>query len=156
MIYGVYFHHFCIYIFLFNFILNSYAIYSVLLTKYISSDEPITILYGRMSCFVLIIFGLPRFIMFGFDMSFQDIPLSLLLFIILKALFTNFISDILYAKSVLLTSPTVASLGLTLSIPIAFFLDFILNKPNPTLIAIIGAILMVIGFVLMNYSSISQ
>lgn len=155
MICGVYFHHFCIYFYI-KYNNYSYAIYSVLLTKYISNDEPITILYGRMSCLVLIIFGLPRFIMFGFDMSFQDIPLSLLIFIILKALFTNFISNILYAKSVLLTSPTVASLGLTLSIPIAFFLDFILNKPNPTLIAIVGAILMVIGFILMNYSSISQ
>lgn len=106
-----------------------------------------------MSFIVIIFFGIPRFVMYGINMSYTNIPLKLFLQILSKALCVNLFSDVLYAKAILLTSPTVAAVGLTLSIPCAYIFDFIIEKSIPSPLALLGALLMIIGFILLNKTS---
>lgn len=46
---------------------------------------------------------------------------------ILKGFIDNVISDLLWARAVLLTSPTVATVALTLTIPMAMVSDWIIH-----------------------------
>ena len=72
--------------------------------------------------------------------------------IVVKGLFDNVLSDYLWARSIVLTSATVASVGLGLTIPLALLSDvFIMDETSVlTLGSIIGATLVLIGFVFTN------
>jgi solute carrier family 35 protein F5 len=71
--------------------------------------------------------------------------------LVLKGLFDNVLSDYLWARAVVLTSATVATVGLGLTIPLAFASDFILRHPNVLDFAsILGALAVLAGFVLVN------
>ena len=71
--------------------------------------------------------------------------------IVINGLFNNVISDYLWARSVVLTSATVATVGLGLTIPLAFASDVffgsedVLNSES-----ILGAVFVLFGFVFVN------
>ncbi len=77
---------------------------------------------------------------------------TILLFLILKGLLDNVISDYLWARAVILTSATVASVGLGLTIPMAFFADWITGNPDVErhLGDVLGAMCVLFGFVFVN------
>eukprot|EP00758_Cryptobia_borreli_P014631 Tbor_TRINITY_DN5939_c0_g1::TRINITY_DN5939_c0_g1_i5::g.18729::m.18729/K15289/SLC35F5; solute carrier family 35, member F5 len=70
-----------------------------------------------------------------------------------SAIGTN-LSDVMLAKSVLLTSPLVATLGLSLTIPIAMLADSIMKSKEYSPLYILGALLVIIGFVTVNLRSV--
>ena len=51
-----------------------------------------------------------------------------------------------WARAILLTTPTVATVGCSLTIPIAFASDFVLHGKVPNGLAVLGAVLVVGGF----------
>lgn len=51
-----------------------------------------------------------------------------------------------WARAILLTTPTVATVGCSLTIPIAFASDFVLHGDVPKGLSVFGASLMVVGF----------
>jgi solute carrier family 35 protein F5 len=60
-------------------------------------------------------------------------------------------SDYLWLRAVLLTNATVATVGLGLTIPLAFVSDVVLGKPNVlTVTSLFGATAVLLGFVLVN------
>ena len=62
-----------------------------------------------------------------------------------------FYSDYLWLRAVLLTNATVATVGLGLTIPLAFGSDLIMGKPDVlTPSSIFGALTVLFGFVLVN------
>lgn len=68
-----------------------------------------------------------------------------------KGLFDNVLSDYLWARAVVLTSATVATVGLGLTIPLAFASDIVLGRPNVMDAgSIVGALSVLLGFVLVN------
>mmetsp|Transcript_16121 Transcript_16121/g.52522 ORF Transcript_16121/g.52522 Transcript_16121/m.52522 type:complete len:272 (+) Transcript_16121:400-1215(+) len=73
--------------------------------------------------------------------------------LLLKGLADNVLSDTLWAKAVLLTSPAVATVGLSLTVPIAIASELVLPRgwlvdPSPpTPLRLAGALLVVAGFV---------
>jgi solute carrier family 35 protein F5 len=72
--------------------------------------------------------------------------------LIIKGLLDNVLSDYLWARSVILTSATVATVGLGLTIPLAFLSDVALGRPNVLdMTSILGAHSVLLGFVLVNY-----
>ena len=71
---------------------------------------------------------------------------------VISGLFNNVISDYLWARSVVLTSSTVATVGLSITIPMAMVADFLVHSQSPTGLSSGGAILVVIGFCLVNIS----
>jgi solute carrier family 35, member F5 len=71
--------------------------------------------------------------------------------VVLKGLFDNVISDYLWLRSVILTNATIATVGLGLTIPMAFASDFFLGTADVvTLWSIVGAMTVMVGFVLVN------
>ena len=66
-------------------------------------------------------------------------------------------SDYLWLRAVLLTNATVATVGLGLTIPLAFGSDLLLGKPNVlTPSSIFGALTVLSGFVLVNIGNNSN
>jgi len=64
--------------------------------------------------------------------------------------FVNILSDYFWARSILLTSPLIASVGLCLTIPLALLSDFFFSHVNETQLYILGSACVVVGFVLVN------
>jgi solute carrier family 35 protein F5 len=77
---------------------------------------------------------------------------TIFLFLILKGLLDNVISDYLWARAVILTSATVASVGLGLTIPMAFVADSIMGNAEEKrhLGDVLGAMCVLFGFVFVN------
>ncbi|CAM6084248.1 unnamed protein product [Calypogeia fissa] len=62
-----------------------------------------------------------------------------------KGLFDNVLSDYLWARAVLLTTPTAATAGLTIQVPIAAVVDTI-RGVIPSKMNVVGAVAVLIGF----------
>lgn len=71
-------------------------------------------------------------------------------FMILNGLCNTVLSDYLWARAVVLTSPTVATIGVTITIPLALISDFLLHGASPTALSGTGAFLVLCGFTLVN------
>jgi solute carrier family 35 protein F5 len=72
-------------------------------------------------------------------------------YLVVKGLLDNVLSDYLWARAVLLTSATIATVGLGLTIPLAFASDWVLGHEGiMTLESIFGALAVLIGFILVN------
>ena len=71
--------------------------------------------------------------------------------LILKGLFDNVLSDYLWARAVVLTSATVATVGLGLTIPLAFVSDVVMGRHDVlNFKSVAGALAVLAGFVLVN------
>ncbi len=68
----------------------------------------------------------------------------------------TFLSDYLWLLAMLMTSPIVVTLGLSLTIPLAVLSDLVQGKFEPTLIYWIGALLVLSGFFLVNIGTLSS
>jgi hypothetical protein len=68
----------------------------------------------------------------------------------ISGLFNNVISDYLWARSVVLTSSTVATVGLSITIPLAMVSDLLVHGNPPTALSAGGAVLVIVGFCLVN------
>jgi solute carrier family 35, member F5 len=80
-------------------------------------------------------------------------PLSPFVFLCLigKGLFDNVLSDYLWARAVVLTSATVATVGLGLTLPLAFVSDVAIGRPDvANLQSVLGATAVLTGFMLVN------
>jgi solute carrier family 35 protein F5 len=84
------------------------------------------------------------------DESVSGLSLEILLLIGIKGLFDNVLSDYLWARAVLLTSPTVATVGLSLTVPLAIVADFWFHGMLPTTVTLVASALVISGFVLIN------
>eukprot|EP00978_Attheya_sp_CCMP212_P013416 scaffold33712_cov57-Attheya_sp.AAC.7 len=72
-------------------------------------------------------------------------------FLVAKGLADNVLSDYLWARAVILTSATVATVGVGLTIPLAMVSDWIMGHGNVTSIeSIFGACAVLIGFICVN------
>ena len=90
---------------------------------------------------------------FAFDLgNVRSLTLTALAFCFISGFFDDVISDYLWGRSVLLTSPTVATVGLTLTIPMAIVVDLLLGNMSSVSspLPLVGAGLVVAGFVVVN------
>uniref|UniRef100_A0A7S2E5E0 EamA domain-containing protein n=1 Tax=Ditylum brightwellii TaxID=49249 RepID=A0A7S2E5E0_9STRA len=141
-----------------------YGMYTVVLRIKCPQDESLmsmSLLFGYVGVlnmvflspvfFHLVDFGVPSPTSAGVHLT-----TSTLLLIIGKGLFDNVLSDYLWARSVVLTSATVATVGLGLTIPMAFVCDIVLGHGEDVIQveSIFGAILVLVGFVLVNVGDV--
>ena len=82
------------------------------------------------------------------------ISLTVFGLLVLKGLFDNVLSDYLWARSIVLTSATVATVGLGLTIPLAFLSDWFISDITPSTQGVFGALSVLIGFILVNCNSL--
>lgn len=89
----------------------------------------------------------------------EQLTLFILSCLVIKGTLDNVISDYLWLRSVILTSATIATVGLGLTIPLAFLSDIILSANGKTqtgsenvlsATSILGAISVLAGFVMVN------
>ena len=71
-------------------------------------------------------------------------------FILINAVFGTVLSDVLWAMSVMYLNPTLCSVALSLTIPLAVVADVVLYDLEFNYYYIIGACLVIIGFVVMS------
>jgi solute carrier family 35 protein F5 len=71
-------------------------------------------------------------------------------FITLNGFSDTVLADYFWARAVILTSPTIATIGMSITIPIALLTDYFIKGVSATWISGLGASLVVIGFVLVN------
>jgi len=89
------------------------------------------------------------------DCKVQRLTAFVLACLITKGLLDNVLSDYLWARAIILTSATVATVGLGLTIPLALLSDIFLMQRDDVFSvgSIIGAIFVLIGFVFVNTGS---
>ena len=82
----------------------------------------------------------------------QQLTMFVFLCLVAKGLLDNVLSDYLWARSIILTSATVATVGLGLTIPLALLSDVFIMQRGDVLdtSSVIGAILVLVGFVSVN------
>jgi solute carrier family 35 protein F5 len=62
------------------------------------------------------------------------------------------LSDYLWARSILITSPLLGTIGLSLTIPVAMVFDFAWNGVHFSVLYFVGSVLVITGFLAVNWS----
>lgn len=129
-----------------------YALYSTLIRKRLPDEEAgegkasTALFFGYLGLFNALLLGPVALILHftGLE-TFHQLTLSQFGLIIGKGLLDNVLSDYLWAKAVLLTTPTAATAGLNVQIPIAAAVDSLRGKiPSP--LSVVGAVAVLVGF----------
>uniref|UniRef100_A0A7S2GQ05 EamA domain-containing protein n=1 Tax=Octactis speculum TaxID=3111310 RepID=A0A7S2GQ05_9STRA len=130
-----------------------YSVYTVLIRAQVPNEETVAmpLLFGYIGVFNMIGLVPVLLIVSSFvPQLFSGLSSEVLGFVVLKGLADNVLSDYLWALAVLYTTPTVATVGLSLTIPLAFLSDALLKGKAPTVLSALGAVSVVLGFVSVN------
>ena len=130
-----------------------YAVYTVTLKKMLPDEKlySMGIVFGLLGILSTLVFWPGLLILHYANLETFVFPSRLTVgALIMNTLVGTSLADVLWARSVVLTSPLVATLGLTLTIPLAMLFDFCFKAQlfNPLYIG--GATTVAIGFVLCN------
>mmetsp|Transcript_2965 Transcript_2965/g.10510 ORF Transcript_2965/g.10510 Transcript_2965/m.10510 type:complete len:363 (-) Transcript_2965:620-1708(-) len=131
-----------------------YGLFTVTLRKELADDERVsmTFFFGCVGLFNLVIF-LPVILVYGlyhpgfFQITSSDFGLCLI-----KGLFDNVLSDYLWARAVLLLGPTLATVGLSLQVPMAIVAEILFGRAawvgrvGRTFLTFLGGALVLGGF----------
>lgn len=134
-----------------------YGLYAILLELKVGPDEDnfdMVLMFGLLGLINLIILwpGMIVLHVIGIE-TFHIPPAKVFLMLLLNGIFGTVISDFLYAQAVLMTSPLIATLGLTFTIPLAMISDIILHGRAFTWMYFLGSLLVFVGFLLVNWES---
>ncbi|CAO3646076.1 unnamed protein product [Cunninghamella blakesleeana] len=137
-----------------------YGCYTTLLKLRIGNEDRIDmpLFFGFVGAFnVLLLWPIFPILDFLGIETFQ-LPFSptLWIMVILNAFVGTFVSDYLWLVAMLMTSPLVVTLGISLTIPLALFGDIVFKHFNPPLQYIFGAVLVIIGFVTVNIAALRE
>ena len=130
-----------------------YGAYTVGLRKFCPDESKISmqLLFGYIGLInFLLCFPIIIIIWYAGIIEFPSITWSIFGWIFIKGFFDNVISDYLWARSVILTSATVASVGVGLTIPLAFLSDILMGRWEPDAASLIGGCGVLIGFLIVN------
>ena len=81
---------------------------------------------------------------------------TILLSLLLNGLLGTVLADYLWARSILLTSPLVATMGLTLNIPCSLLVEWVWKGTGYGWTYVTGGLAVVVGFVLVNYKEVER
>ncbi|EGC31305.1 hypothetical protein DICPUDRAFT_156874 [Dictyostelium purpureum] len=133
-----------------------YGLYTVLVKKLIGSEEnlPMPMMFGFLGLFDFL-FLWPLFLIFNL-IGFEHFELptgKVFAYLIVNCILGSFVSDLLDSYSVVMTSPVINSIGLSLSIPFAMISDFVRSHKQFSVMYLMGSALVVAGFLLINLAS---
>ncbi|KAG7391158.1 hypothetical protein PHYBOEH_006785 [Phytophthora boehmeriae] len=118
--------------------------------SYIPDDSGMSVLLflgfvGLFSLVVLAVFV----IIFNYTgvESLRNLTWEIVGMLVVQGLLNNVLADYLWTMSIMYTSTTVASVGLSLTVPMAFLSDWIVNDISPNYITLISSVLVLGGFV---------
>ena len=135
-----------------------YASYTVAIRIYLPDDEkraPMMLFFGFLGTLNIVIFGTIGAVLWGTGVEdLSGLTWKTFCMVVFKALFDNVLSDYLWAKAVLLTSPTMATIALTLTIPGPLFIDTMIHGfDESSIYRIAGGICVIAGFVFVTLRS---
>lgn len=136
-----------------------YGCYTTLLKKSIREDDnsaPMPLLFGFVGLFNFLALW-PLFFVVHFTgiEPFQLPDWNVLLMLLGNGLIGTVLSDLLWAMSVVFTSPVVSTIGLSLTIPLAILADIVIGKKHLNSILPLywlGSCLVVLSFMIVNIS----
>eukprot|EP01032_Pedospumella_encystans_P012804 gene12804-14785_t len=133
-----------------------YGLYTTIIRYKIPDDEGISmqLLLGYIGLLNAVVLApvLPILYVLNLD-DLTNLTYIVVGFIILNGLCNSVLSDYLWARAVVLTSPTVATIGVAITIPLAMVSDLLIHGTMPTILSGFGAFLVVLGFVLVNITA---
>ncbi|EGG13288.1 hypothetical protein DFA_11049 [Cavenderia fasciculata] len=133
-----------------------YGLYCTLMKKMIKDEEelPIPLMFGLLGFFNIILMW-PFFLVLNYAQweVFEWPSGKVFLYLFANGLFGTFISDLIESYSVVLTSPVINTIGLSLTIPLAMLSDFVRGKEFFGWLYVGGSICVIFGFLLANLAS---
>jgi solute carrier family 35 protein F5 len=109
-----------------------YGMYTVSIRKHIQGDDetvPMTLFFSFMGLMIMVTTVPLILILSLLGVPMGTMSLSIFGILVLKGCLDNVLSDYLWARSILLIGPTLATSGLALQVPIAVVSDAILAQP---------------------------
>lgn len=140
---------------------GAYATQTRLLCPHDESLFSMQLVLGYIGLFSLVAMSpMAAYVVWQLNNSVDGEPLTwvILGFLVIKGIFDNVISDYLWLRAVLLTSATIATVGLGLTIPLAFLSDVIMN-PDQSVMSIgsvLGAMAVLGGFTLVTVGATTE
>ena len=128
----------------------AYAVYTIQVRVFCPQDEELysmQLLLGYIGCVCLVPL-LPVAIYIGATRVHLTWFVCFMIFI--KGTMDFVMTDYLLFRAIILTDATIATVGLGLTIPMAFFADWILGKGVGTILSFAGAVAVTIGFLIVN------
>lgn len=127
-----------------------YGVYTTAIRKLIPDNSGISVslffgILGAASFLMLFIFVI-IFHYTGVE-SLDNLTWEIVGLLFVQGLFNNVLADYLWAVAILYTSTTVATIGISLTVPLAIFSDWIVNDIKPNYITIISGVLVFGGFI---------
>ncbi|KAL9041200.1 MAG: hypothetical protein Q9214_004189 [Letrouitia sp. 1 TL-2023] len=133
-----------------------YGIYTTVMKKNIRHESRVNMVwfFGFVGLFNITILlpGFPIFHYTGLE-SFELPPTKRVLTIVLVNSAISLVSDFCWAYSIILTSPLVTTVGLSLTIPLSLIGQMVLNGQSSSVTYWIGAVIVVSSFLLINHES---
>eukprot|EP00939_MAST-03C_sp_MAST-3C-sp1_P004629 g4629.t1 len=129
-----------------------YGTYTVAIRRYLPEEEsktPMMLFFGYLGAFNAFVFGVVGIFLWVFHVEdLSGLTWKTLGMVLAKAFFDNVLSDLLWAKAVLLTSPTIATIGLTMTVPCSIFIDTMTNGfDTSSFLHIFGGASIILGFI---------
>jgi solute carrier family 35 protein F5 len=132
-----------------------YAIYTALLKVKLPEGSKIDLqlLFGFIGLFNIVFLWPFFFILDYFNVEKFVLPdANTFLWLFVNGFLGSALSDFLWAKSVVLTSPLIATMSMTLTIPLAMIVDNVFNGVTFSPVYFVGSSLVLCGFVLVNWN----
>ncbi|GAM26182.1 hypothetical protein SAMD00019534_093570 [Acytostelium subglobosum LB1] len=133
-----------------------YGLYCTMIKKLVISENllPMPMLFGFIGLINFLVLWPGFFILnsIGFEV-FAWPSGRVFLFLLFNGIFGSFLSDLIESYSVVLTSPVINTIGLSLSIPLAMISDFVRKHKMFGWMYLFGSALVILGFLLANLAS---
>lgn len=131
-----------------------YGVYSSILKKY-EEGVSMAMMFGFVGVFNLILNWPLLFILWGIGVEIFQMPSFKVFFaMVINSLISAVLSDLLWALAVVLTSPVIATVGLTLTIPFAIICDMVFKSDFSAfnIMYSMGTVCVLLGFISVNMS----
>ncbi|GMG50081.1 unnamed protein product [Ambrosiozyma monospora] len=132
-----------------------YGVYSILLKLRVKDDSrmDMRLFFGFVGVFnTLLLWPLLLILHFTGLEKFELPGSKEIYFILLLNCFMSFLADYLWARAMLLTSPLTVTVGLSLTIPVAMVLEFVIKRQINSWVYMLGALLICFSFYYINKS----
>ncbi|KAL3417748.1 vacuolar membrane protein [Phlyctema vagabunda] len=133
-----------------------YGIYTVVMKKRIGNEDRVNmpLFFGLVGLFN-VVFLWPGFLVLHYTgvETFQMPPTGKIWTIVLVNSISSFVSDYCWAYAMLLTTPLVVTVGLSLTIPLSLVGQMILSRQYSSALYWVGACVVVLSFLFINHES---
>jgi solute carrier family 35 protein F5 len=133
-----------------------YGLYVSLLRKKVRNEQqvPMPMFFGFVGFFNCIMLW-PFMILLHYTgvESFEFPPTTVLLYLFVNGLIGTVLSDLLWSYAIFYTSPTVATVGLSLTIPLAIIFELFMNKRTFSVNYFLGSALVLFAFLVVNITT---